>query len=281
MIVSMYGMRLWARINGVPDNMPMSECRRFLLYRSATILALIAYLLRTALIAIAATIVLGSAPSHAQFASLCFVNDPLLGIMPCDSVGVQLLQYARQALQLEQETKTAIQEAVNTIALPGQIFQDATGEIQQIIGISKQADLLLGNTGQFIGNLNASSYPIGPLNNPMAEIVKEQNAIANAIRGLGQVIGVVNPQLASRATLLSAIQSESLGAAGRMQALQDANQLAATTGQDLHSLVALTVGMAQGQQATMLADQDRRAMQYKALDVMSTYTNDIPTGPGF
>jgi P-type conjugative transfer protein TrbJ len=164
--------------------------------------------------------------------------------------------------------KTAIQEVVNTLALNGALFQDATGEIQQIVRIASQADLLLGNTGEFIGKLNAGYYPLP--DNPMGQLIKEQNAIANAIQGLGQVIGVVNPQLATRATLLSAIQNESLGAAGRMQALQDANQLAATTGQDLHSLVALTVGMAQGQHATMLADRDRTAMEDAMMDQFST-----------
>lgn len=228
-------------------------------------------MLRKALIAAASAIALGCAPSHAQFfggaGGLCTVLDPLFGISPCSGLSSQLLQYARQALQLEQETKTAIQEVVNTLALPGQTFADATGEIQRIVMLAKQADLLLGNTGEFIGNLNAGYYPLPE--NAMTQLVKEQNAIGNAIQQLGNVIGVVNPQLADRATILSAIQNESLGAAGRMQALQDANQLAATTGQDLHSLVALTVGMAQGQHATMLADRDRTAMEDAMMDQLS------------
>lgn len=236
-------------------------------------------MLRTTLIAVTATIVLGCPPSHAQFlggGGLCNVLDPLFGISPCSGLSSQLLQYARQALQLEQETTTAIQEVVNTLSLPGQIFQDAAGEIQQIVGIAKQADLLLGNTGQLIGNLNAGYYPLP--DNPMTQLIMEQNAIGNAIQQLGNVIGVVNPQLASRATLLAAIQSESLGSVGRMQALQDANQLAATTGQDLHSLVALTVGMAQGQHAAMLADRDRTAMEDAAMDQFSQFTPYQTTG---
>jgi P-type conjugative transfer protein TrbJ len=237
-------------------------------------------MLRTALVAAATIVALGCSPVHAQFATLCQVIDPLFGISPCSGLSSQLLQYARQAEQLEKEATTAIQEVVNTIALPGQIFQDATAPIQQIIGIAKRADLLLGNTGQFIGNLKAGYYPLP--SNAMTQLVMEQNAIGNAIESLGHVIGVVNPQLASRATLLAAIQSESLGAAGRMQALQDANQLAATTGQDLHSLVALTVGMAQGQHASMLSDHDKKAMSDAWADKMATaYTPLQLSAPGY
>jgi P-type conjugative transfer protein TrbJ len=203
---------------------------------------------------------------------LCNVIDPLFGISPCSGLSSQLLQYARQALQLEQETTTAIQEVVNTLALPGQIFNDATGEIQRVVRIAKQADLLIGNTGSFIAGLKAGYYPLPVV--AMDQLIKEQNAIANAVEGLGRVIGVVNPQLADRTTILAAIQSESLGAEGRLQALQDANQLAATTGQDLHSLVVLTVAMAQGQHATMLADRDRTAMEDAAMDQFSN--NYVP-----
>jgi hypothetical protein len=200
---------------------------------------------------------------------------------PCASWQQQIWDYARQALQLEQETISAVQEVQNTVRLPIVYFQDAAGQISQILDIARQADLLVGNTGQFIANLSAGSYPIDPLNNPMAEIVKEQNAVALAIQSLGNVISVENPHIASQATIVAAINDQNMTADGRLKALQASGQLAATTGQQLHGMETILLGMAQGQHATMLADQDRLAMQYKALDVMSTYKNDIPTGLGF
>jgi type IV secretion system protein TrbJ len=200
---------------------------------------------------------------------------------PCASWLEQTIQYAEQAAQLIQETTTAEQEVVNTIKLPETLFQDASSEIAQITGLAKQADLLVGNTGQFITNLGASSYPTGPLNNPMAEIVKEQNAISNAIKQLGSVIDVENPLLAPRATILAAMNNQSLTAAGRLQALQAAQGVGATTGQQLHSLETILLSMAQGQHATMLSQADRQALEDKALDVMSQYTVDQPNDPGF
>jgi hypothetical protein len=200
---------------------------------------------------------------------------------PCASWLEQTIQYAEQAQQLIQETTTAEQEVVNTLKLPGTLFQDASGEVAQITGLAREADLLVGNTGQFIANLGASSYPIGPLNNPMAEVVKEQNAISLAIKQLGSVIDVENPLLAPRAAILAAMNSQSLTAAGRLQALQSAQGVGATTGQQLHSLETILLSMAQGQHATMLSKADRDAMDDKALDVLSQYTVDQPNDPGF
>ncbi len=243
---------------------------------------MIVSILRKAVIAGGATIALGCAPAQAQlFGGLCTVIDPLFGVSPCSGLSSQLLQYARQLEQLKQEVTTAIQEVVNTVALPSQTFQDASGEISQILNIARKADLLGGNTGQFITNLSAGSYPIGPLNNPMAEIVKEQNAVALATKQLGSLIAVENPHIASQAAIVAAINDQNMTADGRLKALQASGQLAATSGQQLHGMETILLGMAQGQHATMLADQDRLAMQYKALDVMSTYTTDIPPGTGF
>lgn len=223
---------------------------------------------------VAAIALLYGSPADAQ--AVCTTTDG-----PCASFPEQLIQYAEQAQQLIQETTTAEQEVINTIKLPQTLFQDASGEIAQIAGLAKQADLLVGNTGQFITNLGASSYPVGPLNNPMAEIVKEQNAISLAIKQLGSVIDVENPLLAPRATILAAMNNQSLTAGGRLQALQSAQSVGATTGQQLHSLETILLSMAQGQHATMLSQSDRRAMEDKALDVLSQYTADQPNDPGF
>ena len=216
-------------------------------------------------------------PSQAQlFGGTCTTIDG-----PCSSFIEQQISYVLQGIQELHEAETALQEDINTLKLPGQLFQDASADISQILGIAKNADLLIGNTGQFITNLGGSSYPIGPLNNPMAEIVKEQNAISNAIKQLGSVLDVENPNIANKATILAALTGENMTDDGRLKALQDANQVAATTGQQLQSLETILLAMAQGQHATMLSQADRQALEDKALDVMSQYTADQPTGPGF
>lgn len=135
-----------------------------------------------------------------------------------------------QGLQYVQEVTTAEQEVVNTIRLPETLFNDATGDIRQMTGIAATASLTAGNTGNFINNLAASSYPTGILNEPMAQIVAEQNAISNAVKALGNVLNLQNPALGNNAAVLAALNNQSMTATGRLQALQSAQGSGATTG---------------------------------------------------
>jgi type IV secretion system protein TrbJ len=191
---------------------------------------------------------------------------------------VQGYQYVLQGLQYVQEVTTAEQEVVNTIRLPETLFNDATGDIRQMTGIAATASLTAGNTGNFINNLAASSYPTGILNEPMAQIVAEQNAISNAVKALGNVLNLQNPTLGNNAAVLAALNNQSMTATGRLQALQSAQGSGATTGQQLQSLQTTQLAMAQGQAATMLAEHDRLAMNDKALDILSQFNPYPMTG---
>ena len=61
--------------------------------------------------------------------------------------------------------------------------------------------------------------------------------------------------------------------AGSPEALQAAQGVGATTGQQLQSLETIQLAMAQAQGAHILADADRRAMEDKALDF---FIHDAP-----
>jgi type IV secretion system protein TrbJ len=226
----------------------------------------------------AITLLAVSSPSHAQLGTCTTIDGP------CSSFLEQQISYALQGVQELHEAETALQEDINTFKLPLTLFQDASGDIANLVGTVKQADLLIGNTGQFIANLSASSYPTGSFSTVAAgeaEIVKEQNAIALAIKQLGTAIDVENPLLAPRATILAALNNQSLSAQGRLQALQSAQAVGATTGQQLQSMTNILMAIAQGQHATMLSQADRRAMEDKALDIGSQYTDDTQNGAGF
>lgn len=207
----------------------------------------------------------------------------------CSTIAEQLLQYAQQLNQLAQEVQTAqntlnfyINAVTNTLKLPQTLFQDASADIARITSIASTASLTIGNTGNFINNLAASSYPTGILNNPMQEIVNEQNAIANAVKALGNVLNIENPQLGNNASILAALNNQSMTAAGRMQALQAAQGVGATTGQQLQSLETIVLAMAQAAHATGLAQADRRAMEDKALDLLSQFTwSSMTNGKAF
>lgn len=201
----------------------------------------------------------------------------------CSTIGQQLISYAKQIAQWETELNQLQQQIqlvdnaiTNTANLPDQIFQDATSNIQHLTSIANGASLIAGNTETFISNLRASSYPLP--GNPMQEIVQEQNAISNALQSVGRVLNLQEPQLTNNAAILASLQSQSMSATGRMQALQLSNELAATTGQQLQSLQTTILAMAQTQGAVALSEADRRAMEDAAMDQFSTYTPYPTTG---
>lgn len=223
-----------------------------------------------------------SIPAHAQlFGGACTTFDDILGISPCASEGNQILSYIRQALQLENEITTAEKEVLNTLALPATLFNDATDEITNITAIAREASLLEGYTSEFIGNLGAAEYPLP--DNAKVQIIKEQNAISTAIEKLGEVIGVANPLMAPRSAILAALNDQSMTAEGRLQALQSAQAAGVTTGQQLHEMETILLGMAQGQHAELLAKHDQHAMSDQWNDLMATAYDPLDPGgaPGY
>lgn len=224
-----------------------------------------------------------STPSHAQLfgGGLCAALDPVLGVGPCSTVGTQILQYVRQALQLTQEITTAEQEVINTINLPGELFSSATGTINQLVTLDRQMDLLANAPGAFIGNLSAARYPLPA--NGMDQVIAEQNAIAIAVQQLGRVINTQLPTLNDASATLDALEREALGTSGRQQTLQDITQTAAAHAQQQHALQAVQIADYQAHHAIMLADQDRRALNYEwANQMAANYVPlDIGGAPGY
>jgi hypothetical protein len=239
--------------------------------------------LRKALLSVAAIIAFSASPAHAQFfgpAGLCTAIDPITGPQPCATVVNQILEYVRQGLQLEREITTAEQELIAGLTLPAALFQGAEAQIQQLTNLTRQADLLANGTGGFIGNLGAPVYPLPE--NGMQQLIAGSNAVANAIQTLGQVINAENPRLATAAATLSALSAESLANAGRHQTLQDQAQIQAAHAQQLQSLEAIKMADAQAQQATKLADHDRKAMADQWGNLAATaYTPYPMTGQNF
>lgn len=227
---------------------------------------------KTLFAAIIAFAVLSTAPAYAQFGN-CTTQ---LG--PCASLPQQLLDYARQAEQLIQETTTAEQEIINTLKVPGQLFRDASGDITHMLDIAASANLLFGNTFSFINNLHQPGlFPAAITADPLKELVRQENAVSDAVHALGNAINVDNPLIADRTTIFAALSAQNMTDAGRLQALQQANQVGATTGQQLQSLETILLAMAQGQHTQIVAARDREAMQDESLFEFSAQWQLVPT----
>jgi P-type conjugative transfer protein TrbJ len=148
--------------------------------------------------------------AHAQQAVFC---------TNCSTIGQQLLDYARQFEQLQQEITTAEQEVINTLSLPGTVYRDLTADIQQITTLANQANMLAGNMGTIL-NAMAVGYPQNALDNWHQWLTNETNAVALAMRTAAQVLNLQPNQLPMDATTLAALDAQALGTGGRQASLQ-------------------------------------------------------------
>jgi P-type conjugative transfer protein TrbJ len=186
-------------------------------------------------------LVLGAAAAAALLVAPAARSATPVVCMNCSTIAQQLLNYARQLAQLQQEIQTAentlnfYKNAVqNTASLPGTAYRDITGDIAGIEGIANTASMLGGQTGIMIGNLGVSGgYPIGHYSNFTTQLLAEDNAIANAMTQMANVLNLQPSQLRNDAATLSALQSQAMAATGRQQALQSLAGITATVGQQI------------------------------------------------
>jgi P-type conjugative transfer protein TrbJ len=174
----------------------------------------------------------------------------------CSTIAQQLLGYARQFLQLQQEVRIAEYEVQNTLNLPNNLFQSAASDINRLVNLSHDASLLAGNSGTFINNLAADGYP---LSDDWTEIVREQNSIAQAMRALGNVLNLQPSQLTNYSQTFGALQNQAMSAEGRQQTQQVLSGLVAATGHAIQTSQAnVTTGL-QALAAYDLSEADRKA----------------------
>lgn len=210
-------------------------------------------------------------PVQAQLAVDC-VN--------CSTMWTQLLEYAKQAQQLEtqlQQYETQLQQyanmVTNTVALPQQMWGTVQSDVMQVRSLSNAASLLSGNAGSIVTRLqSASGYAsqAANLGNIAGQFTTWQQTIGNNVNTLGRTLGLQQDQQASNATLLTTLESHSQSAQGQMQAIQAGNELAHANAAQLQQIQATLTATAQMQATGMAVDADRRASEDAAMLHFST-----------
>jgi P-type conjugative transfer protein TrbJ len=216
---------------------------------------------------VAAVSLLGAVPARAQ--GLC-----VTATGPCSSLPQQLLDYARQFEQLQQEITTAEQEIKNTLALPGTVYRDLTGDIAQLTAITNQANMLAGNSLNMITALS-SVGGYAPFTGPgmfHQQFSNENVAVSLALKTAAQAITQQNTQLQADATTLSALQTQALGTGGRQATQQTLAGLSASTAQSMQKLAQVMITAAQGQMTYQLAKRDEDGL------INTTNDHDIEQG---
>lgn len=214
-----------------------------------------------ALVSAVAFLFVGHHYARAQLATYC-VN--------CSTIQQQLLDYLRQFEMLQQEIQTAVntlnfyENAVkNTTSLPFSVYRDLTYDIQQIEGISQQAQMLTGFPGQMLRNLNSGTgYPDSQLGiggwKPL--LVKEGNAIGNAMTRAAQVLDALNAQISADSTTLASLQAEAMSSDGRQQTLQSLAGANATVGQMIQKQQQTVAATMQATMTYQSAQADRQLL---------------------
>jgi P-type conjugative transfer protein TrbJ len=171
------------------------------------------------------------------------------------SIGVQLQQYRTQILQYMNMVQ-------NTVALPQQLWNFVTGDIQQIRNLANIGALLAGNAGGItstLANFNAAAtQTLG-----LTDIVNKYNAWAQMagqnVTSMQMAFGMAQNQMASDAALVQAIQAQSGSAVGQMQVLQAANEMASVQVSQTMQLHQTMMSQGQALAAYMNADAARQA----------------------
>jgi P-type conjugative transfer protein TrbJ len=215
--------------------------------------------------------VTASRPARAQWAVDC-VN--------CSTTWTQLLEYAKQAQQLEtqlQQYETQLQQyanmVTNTVALPQEVWGTVQGDIMQVRNLSNAASLLSGNAGSIVTRLqSASGYAnqAASLGNIAGQLTTWQQTIGNNVSTLGRTLGLQQDQQANNTALLTTLESHSQSAQGQMQAIQAGNELAHANAAQLQEIQATLSTTAQMQATGMAVDADRRASEDAAMLHFST-----------
>jgi type IV secretion system protein TrbJ len=198
----------------------------------------------------------------------------------CSTMWTQLLEYAKQAQQLEtqlQQYATQLQQysnmVTNTVALPQELWGNAQSDIMQVRNLSNAASLLSGNAGSIVTRLQSASGYAGQAAS-LGSIAKQfttwQQTIGTNVSTLGRSLALQQDQEATDAALLNTLESHSQSAQGQMQAIQAGNELAHANAVQLEEIQATLTGTAQMQATGVAVDADRRASEDAAMLHFST-----------
>lgn len=193
----------------------------------------------------------------------------------CSQFFTQIVEYAKQAAQYAtqlQQYQTQLQQyqnmVTNTVGLPMQAWNTVQYDIMQVRNISNAASLLSGNSGTLIQRLQSAQGYTGQLSNLAnmpSQFTNWQQTIGNNLNTMGRTLGLQDTQRASDAQLIATLQGHSQTAAGQMQALQAANELAGANAAQLLQIRAQLAATAQMQATQYAVDADRRGLADSAL----------------
>jgi type IV secretion system protein TrbJ len=185
----------------------------------------------------------------------------------------QVQQYSQQIQQYQLQLQQYANQVKNTIAPVTQLYQDANGAINGVMGVAG----IFQNGSQLQSTLGQFQDVNYWLSAPPSQYTYQTTGSANQKQANDAMVnGIVaqSAQIQHDARMLQALQSQAGSADGQMKALSAANQLAALEQQQLLQIRALLVQEQQALAASNTSTANREAMQeaYTKQMISSPYT---------
>ncbi|ACX96444.1 P-type conjugative transfer protein TrbJ [Halothiobacillus neapolitanus] len=168
-------------------------------------------------------------------------------------------QISNQLTQIANQIQAYQNMVTNTLNIPNQIWQNADGLLQQLVGVINQGQALAFSATN-INSLFQQKYPgYTPPQDFAASYQQLNETTLDSIRGALNAANLQSNEFTSEQGALNAIEAQSQTAQGRMQAIQAGNQIAMAQVQQMRKMRALQMAQMQAQAAYMDAQTQQKA----------------------
>jgi len=180
------------------------------------------------------------------------------------SVAKEVEQVSNQLLQIQNQVQAYQNMISNTLNIPNQIWSQADGLLQQLVGVVNQGQSLAFSATN-LDDLFRQKYP--GYTPPQDFGAAYQNIADTTMDSVRSALNVANMQakdFSSEKAALNALQAQSQSATGRMQAIQAGNSIAMEQVQQMRKMRALQMAQMQSQTA-YIAGQEQKEMNKQML----------------
>lgn len=195
-------------------------------------------------------------------------------------VAKQAQQVSNQLIQIQNQIQAYQNMATNTLNIPSQIWQNADGLLQQLVGIVNQGQALAFSATN-INSLFQQKYPgYTPPQDFGAAYQNITETTLDSVRGALNAANIQSSDFSNEQGALNAIEAQSQSAQGRMQAIQAGNQIAMAQVQQMRKLRALQMAQMQAQGAYIAGqaqkDSDNKMITQQTLNFTVTPMDNSP-----
>lgn len=189
-------------------------------------------------------------------------------------------QVSNQLTQIANQIQAYKNMVTNTLNIPNQIWQNADGLLQQLVGVVNQGQALAFSAIN-INSMFQQKYPgYTPPQDFGAAYQNINETTLDSVRGALNAANIQSQDFTTEQGALNAIEAQSQSAQGRMQAIQAGNQIAMAQVQQMRKMRALQMAQMQAQSAYIAGqaqkDSDDKMITQQTLDFTVTPMDSTP-----